>query len=136
MSTNTTPRLRQVFYVSRSLAAPGEVEHILQSARRQNGRRGVTGSLLFTGGHFAQWLEGPADALSDTMATITADIRHDNMKRLIESDIAQRRFSGWDMAFAEAPGVDDLIQELLALSEVPRERAERVLGLMFKPPAT
>jgi hypothetical protein len=133
MSTSTAPDLHQVFYISRSNAAPGEVEQIVQGARRQNARCGVTGSLLFTGGHFAQLLEGSADALERTMAIITADTRHDGVKRLVDAGITQRRFAGWDMAFAEAPGVDDLIQQLLALPAVPPERAERVLGLLFSP---
>ena len=132
MTTFDPTRLTQVFYVSRSLAEPAEVEAILQVARHQNRRRGVTGSLLFTGGHFAQVLEGTASALADTMAVITADRRHEGVKCLIEGDLAQRRFEGWSMAFAEAPGADDLVEQLLTLPEVPTERAERLLGLMFK----
>jgi hypothetical protein len=135
MSNLNPPRLRQVFYISRSLATPGEVDRILHGARRQNSLLGVTGSLLYTGGHFAQLVEGSATALAETMAIITADRRHDSVKRLIEGDITQRRFEGWDMAFAEAPGADDLIQDLLAKPEVPLARAERVLSKMFKPQA-
>lgn len=136
MNTFDPPRLAQVFYVSRSRATPAQVENILQGARRQNLQRGVTGSLLFTGGHFAQVLEGTAPALAETMAVITADRRHEGLKRLIEGDLAQRRFEGWSMAFAEAPGADDLIEQLLTLPGVPTERAERLLGLMFKTPAS
>ena len=132
MSTFDPPRLAQVFYISRSLATPAEVETILQGARRQNRQRGVTGSLLFTGGHFAQVLEGTTSALAETMAVITADRRHSSLKRLVEGDLAQRRFEGWSMAFTEAPGADDLVEQLLTLPEVPTERAERLLGLMFK----
>ena len=124
--------LGQVFYISRSLATPMEVEQILEGARHQNRRRGVTGSLLFTGGHFAQLLEGPAPALAETMTIIGADRRHEAVRRLIEVKIVERRFEGWSMAFAAAPGADDLIEQLLATPEVPTARAERLLELMLK----
>ncbi|MGY4829898.1 BLUF domain-containing protein [Sphaerotilaceae bacterium SBD11-9] len=136
MHTFDPPRLAQVFYISRSLATPAEVESILEGARRQNRQRGVTGSLLFTGAHFAQVLEGTAPALADTMAVITADRRHEGVKCLIEGELAQRRFEAWSMAFAEAPGADDLVEHLLSLPQVPAERAERLLDLMFKTPTS
>ena len=124
-------RLHQLFYLSRSCAAPHEVEQILAVARQQNQLRQVTGALLFTGGHFAQLLEGPAPALADTMAAIDADPRHDNVTRLIEGHIAQRRFADWSMAFVEAPGADDLIEQLLAERTLAPERSERLLQMMF-----
>ncbi len=128
------PAERQLFYVSRSLAAPEQVEQILASSREHNQRRGVTGVLLFTGGHFAQLLEGSAEALAAAMAAIEADPRHEAVTRLIDREISQRRFAGWTMAFVEAAGADDLIQQLLATPEISSERAERLLSLMFKSP--
>ncbi len=121
-----------MFYISRSRATPVEVQRILANARHRNGLRQVTGALLFTGGHFAQVLEGSPQALVEIMAAIEADPRHEAMTRLIEGDITQRRFDAWTMAFVEALGVDDLIHQLLAAPEVPAERAERVLRLMFE----
>ncbi|HEY0817208.1 MAG TPA: BLUF domain-containing protein [Rhizobacter sp.] len=125
--------LRQTFYVSRSIATPTQVEDILARARAQNATRQVTGALLFTGGHFAQVLEGPAPALADTMSAIAADGRHEALKILLDEALPTRRFGAWSMAYAEAPGADDLIAELIATGDVPAERAERLLGLMFKP---
>lgn len=129
----TPTSLHQVFYISRSRSAPQEVEQILAVSRQQNQLRQVTGALLFTGGHFAQLLEGSVQALADTMAAIDADPRHDTVTRLIEGAIAQRRFESWSMAFIEAPGADDLIHQLLAERAVAPERCERVLQLMFAP---
>jgi hypothetical protein len=124
--------LRQTFYVSRSVATPTKVEDILARARAMNATRQVTGSLLFTGGHFAQVLEGPAPALAETMEAIAADGRHEGLKILLDGTLSARRFGAWSMAYAEAAGADDLIAELLAGGDVPAERAERLLGLMFK----
>lgn len=125
--------LHQVFYISRSRAAPQEVEQIVAASRHHNPLRQVTGALLFTGGHFAQLLEGPAQALADTMAAINADPRHDTVARLIKGAIPQRRFEAWSMAFAEAPGADDLIEQLLTERPLAPARCERVLQLMFAP---
>ena len=125
---------RYLFYISRSLATPEQVEQILTLSRDRNQQRGLTGVLLFTGGHFAQFLEGSAPVLAATMATIEADPRHEAVTRLIESDITQRRFADWTMGFLESTGADDLIQQLLAMPEVPAERAGRILKLMFESP--
>lgn len=134
MTTHAPPTdLCQLFYISRSLSTPLDVEAILASSRRQNLRRGVTGILLFSGGHFAQLLEGSAQALRETMAAIDADPRHEAVTRLMEGPLAQRRFANWSMAFFEAPGADDLIQQLLAGPPVSPERAQRVVERMLAP---
>lgn len=127
------PDLHHVFYISRSLSAPDAVEHILHSSRRHNTERQVTGALLFTGGHFAQLIEGSAQALADTMAAIDADPRHEAVRRLVECATPQRLYAGWSMAFIESPGTDELIAQLLATPEIPAERAQRLLQLMFAP---
>lgn len=134
MPSPELPRERHLFYISRSLATPEQTEQILAHARDSNRRRGVTGALLFTGGHFAQVLEGSAEALAATIAAIEADSRHEAVTRLIEGDITQRRFADWTMALIEAAGADDLIQQLLAAPEIPAERAARILKLMFESP--
>lgn len=133
-SLELLPRERHLFYISRSLATPEQVEQIVARSRDRNRLRGVTGALLFTGGHFAQLLEGSAEALTATMAAIEADARHEAVTRLIEGEIKQRRFAGWTMALVEAPGADDLIQQLLAAPDIPAERADRILKLMFESP--
>lgn len=132
MSAPTTAALHQVFYISRSLATPQEVDRILERARHHNSLRGVTGALLFTGGHFAQLLEGSREALADTMAEIKADARHEAVTLLIDGEASSRRFEAWTMAYLEAPGADDLIEQLLAAGAVPAERAERLLRLMLE----
>ncbi len=134
--TAHSPPLCQLFYISRSCATPAEVEQILSSARHHNQRRQVTGALLYTGGHFAQLLEGVPQALAETIAAIEADPRHEAVTRLIQGGLTQRRFAGWTMAFIDAPGADDLIQQLLATPVITAERAERLLQLMFAPAAT
>lgn len=132
MDTLDTSPLRQIFYISRSRADALQLEHLLACARRQNRQRQITGALLYTGGHFAQLIEGPAVPLAETMAIIAADRRHDAVTRLIDDEITQRRFGDWSMAFLEAPGADELIAQLLQTPQIPRSRAERLLALMFE----
>lgn len=132
MDTPDTLPLRQIFYISRSRADAMAVEHLLARARQQNQRRGITGALMFTGGHFAQLIEGPAQPLADTMALIKADARHDTVTRLIDDAITQRRFGDWSMALLQAPGADELIAQLLRTPQIPRPRAERLLDLMLQ----
>lgn len=132
MSSPSPSQLRQVFYISHSLADAGVVENIVARARQLNRQRGITGALLFTGGHFAQWIEGPPQALADTMARIEADPRHNAITHLLDTEIHERRFSDWTMAFLPAPGADDLIEQMLRTPALPPARAERLLRLMVE----
>lgn len=127
------PDLYQIFYVSRSRATPQQVEEILQSARALNACRQVTGSLLYTGGHFAQLIEGPAKTLAETMVAITADSRHDAVRTLVKGRLQARRYGDTSMAYSEAPGADELIANLIGTRRVNTPRAHRVLQLMFPP---
>lgn len=131
MPNPASTNLQQLFYISRSLARPDELDALLQRARQLNERRGVTGVLLFTGGHFAQLLEGPAAALAETMAAIRRDRRHEAIHELLGEPIAQRRCGDWSMAFVSTPGADDLIQHLLTGPLMGPERAQRLLQLML-----
>ena len=127
------PDLYQIFYVSRSLASPEQVHDIVANARTLNARRQLTGSLLYTGGHFAQLIEGPAATLAETMVAITADHRHDSVRTLVKGQLTERRYGEAHMAYAEAPGANELIANLLGTRRVNTRRAQRVLDLMFQP---
>jgi hypothetical protein len=127
------PDLYQIFYVSRALASRLQVEDILQHARALNAHRQVTGSLLYTGGHFAQVIEGPAATLAETMVAIAADGRHDGVRTLVKGRLAERRHGDTSLAYTEAPGANELIANLMGTRRVNTPRAQRVLALMFQP---
>jgi hypothetical protein len=120
-----------IFYLSRSLASPTDVEAIVAGARRANARRGVTGALMYTGAHFAQVIEGEAADLAATMAEIERDPRHDTLVRLMDGPVVERRFGAWRMAFIDAPGADDLLARLLAEPAAAAARAEHLLQLLL-----
>ena len=66
-------------YVSTSLLgsdADAEIVGIRHAAERRNPELGLTGVLIFSGHHFAQFLEGPHDGLDVMKTSIFGDARH------------------------------------------------------------
>jgi hypothetical protein len=107
------PALYSYSYCSRAASGvdSAEVGRILATARHYNPRSGITGLLVFGGGLFFQWLEGPRDSVTGLVARLAADHRHDTIVALDESEeVRERLFPEWDM---ELVGADD-IREVLA----------------------
>lgn len=125
--------LHRIFYVSRCQTDFRGVDAIVQTARRANAMSQVTGTLLYTGGHFAQWLEGEAQVIDALVARISGDVRHGNMALLSREAIVMRRFGQWTMGFEERIGADDLLAELIHESGIPPERAGRLLDQLAEP---
>ena len=75
-----------------------EVQRIRASAVRHNEPAGVATALLYQSGWFAQWKEGPGQALLNIMDRVEADPRHRNM-RIIHSSRGPRLLAGpWSTA--------------------------------------
>lgn len=72
--------MASLLYVTRSVIAPDDtataVRAIVAVAQSRNADLNVTGALLFTGSHFAQILEGKAEAIGLLLASIRRDPRH------------------------------------------------------------
>lgn len=83
------------------------IEEILSSARRNNGRNGVTGALLFSDGCFAQVLEGAREDIEAIFETIQCDPRHSDVTIMHLHPVEQRGFGAWSMAFAGIDGVSN-----------------------------
>ena len=73
---------------------------ILNWSRGYNAAMGVSGTLVFTGAHFAQILEGEAAALRQLFANIRVDSRHLDVVVLKEWSIDERLFQDWALAYA------------------------------------
>lgn len=86
-----------------SHASPGldenAVDQIVQSARTNNARLGITGVLLFERGHFLQVLEGGKEEIHALFQKIRSDNRHSDVRLLIEDDLEDRQFGSWSMAW-------------------------------------
>lgn len=124
-----TMPLLQIIYMS-SLVDNDEthIPSILESARRNNAKNGITGMLLYANGTFMQVLEGVPEAVQATFAAIQQDVRHFNMFTLDELRVHQRQFASWTMGFHRVMGSDLEIQPALgAVFEIkPHELARRV----------
>lgn len=95
--------MKSLLYVSRSHLAPGEtqseVNKIVATARSRNEPAGITGALIFTQTHFAQYLEGPADAVDALMEKLRQDPRHTDVQIVRTLQRTRRHFSDWSMAY-------------------------------------
>lgn len=95
--------MKSLLYVSRSHLGPDEarveVESIVATARRRNGPAAITGALVFTHTHFAQYLEGPEAALNELMARLKEDPRHEDIRTVSTPPFGRRHFSSWSMAY-------------------------------------
>ena len=101
-----------ILYRSLASRSLGELELRALGVRaaQRNARRGIS-SLLVHGQHeytatpgaFAQWMEGPEDAVRDLLASISEDARHHGIEVIAEGqtdELAERSgplVSGWDL---------------------------------------
>ena len=73
---------------------------IYLEARPRNRALHITGYLHREAGYFAQYIEGPEDAVMRLRWAIRKDWRHTDIRELYNGDTESRRFPGWDMAFS------------------------------------
>jgi len=128
------PRLLfQTTYCSRAAADVDDaaVERILAAAHERNPRLGITGLLVFGGGIFFQWLEGPRDAVAGLMDMIRGDGRHDSVVTLSETEeVRERLFPHWDMELVSADDIRDVLVDAHEGAADPRSAA--TLSLMLE----
>lgn len=97
--------LFRIIYCSRNIldraTSAASLTEILQVSRRNNGRQGVTGALLYNDGIFAQTLEGSFDAVQDVFERIQGDVRHGDVVVLEAAPVSHRIFGQWEMAYAQ-----------------------------------
>lgn len=100
--------LHHVLYVSTAgeLMTPPELARMLQAARQRNLGAGITGLLLYRGGNFLQFFEGPAEAVRALHERIKRDPRHYGVITIHEGAFEDRRFESWSMGFDDLTGID------------------------------
>ncbi len=111
-----TGLIYNLVYCSR--AAPeiddAAVDRIIESSRRANPARGITGLLVFGGGVFFQWLEGPHDSIIELMQRLQADPRHQSIVVLSESEEQRERlFPDWDMERVSSSDIGEVLRDAL-----------------------
>lgn len=113
----------------------GELAQLLQAARVNNARLGLTGMLLFAEGSFFQVLEGEAEVVDALFAKIERDPRHALVTQIIREPIPRRFFEAWSMGFsslsrdelAGLSGVNDFFGSAASVA-VDSGRAHKLLA--------
>lgn len=111
------PLMYNLVYCSRAAADVDDtaVSQIIAAARRHNPRRGITGMLVFGGGIFFQWLEGPRASIAELMEELRADARHDAIVLLSEDEESRERlFPDWDMELVDPSDIRNVLLDALA----------------------
>jgi hypothetical protein len=124
------PLLYSLVYCSRAAAGvdDAEVARIIASARSHNPRKEITGMLVFGGGLFFQWLEGPRKSIAELMERLRRDARHDTIVLLSEDEEPRERlFPQWDMELVEPADIRDVLLD--ALETVENETSAAALRL-------
>lgn len=112
-----------------------ELTQLLQVARENNAKLGLTGMLLYAEGSFFQVLEGPVDVVEALYAKIELDPRHEQVTMVIKEPIPKRQFDAWTMGFykisrkelAGLAGVNDFFGRNGTLFTVNAGRANKLL---------
>lgn len=81
-----------------------ELLALLDYARKSNAESGITGLLLFQGGHFLQVLEGELKAVRELFKQISQDKRHTDIALLFEELVSQPQYPDWSMGFQALDG--------------------------------
>ncbi len=93
-----------------------EMRRIRDHAVRNNEPHGLRVALLHMGGHFVEWIEGPAQAIDDLMGRVTRDWRHRSVKVIHRSTGQSRLKRPWIGAIVQATeGSGDFDARLNAL---------------------
>ncbi len=124
------PLLYNLVYCSRATSGVDDaaVSQIIASARRHNPRRGITGMLVFGGGIFFQWLEGPRGGIAELMAQLRSDTRHEAIVLLSEDEEPRERlFPDWDMELVDPSDIRNVLID--ALDTARSENAAATLRL-------
>ncbi len=110
------PMIYNLVYCSRAAVGVDDavVAEIIASARRNNPARGITGMLVFGGGIFFQWLEGPQASVAELMEQLRTDTRHESIVLLSEdSEARERVFPDWDMELVEPTDIREVLLDAL-----------------------
>ena len=113
-----------------------ELAELLEAARDNNAKLGLTGMLLHAEGSFFQVLEGQADVVDALYAKIERDQRHGQVTLIIREPIPKRHFDAWTMGFykvsreefAGMSGVNDFFGKDRAVVSVDAGRAKKLLA--------
>ena len=103
-------RLLYVSHLAKD-CGPDDLAKILEVSRKNNQKTGVTGALCYSANGFLQCIEGPPEAVNDLYRHIARDDRHVDVTLLDYSDVNDRAFGKWSMAYIREDEIDGSILE-------------------------
>lgn len=107
------------------------VDRIIETSRRNNPARGITGLLVFGSGIFFQWLEGPRESVVGLMERIEKDPRHHGVVVLdSDEEVRERVFADWDMELVDPDDVRNVLVD--ALNDAKHPTSARTLRDMLE----
>ncbi|WP_277924685.1 BLUF domain-containing protein [Sphingomonas sp. BAUL-RG-20F-R05-02] len=108
--------MRRLIYISLVTASlcDDHMETLVSTSSLRNHESGITGMLWFNGIHFAQVLEGDAEAVDAVMRRIVKDQRHTNIQIITDVTDDRRIFGTWGMTLAN-DGPERLAMSMLLL---------------------
>lgn len=88
-------------YVSRynTSNANIEVARILEQARRNNERNGITGVLVINEDYFLQSIEGARPVINELLRELVKDSRHFSLQIIECREVEERRWNKWSMKY-------------------------------------
>ncbi len=113
-----------------------DIISLLEVARKNNAKLGVTGMLLYDNGSFFQILEGQPQVVDSIYEKIEKDKRHNQVKKIICEEIEKRDFAEWTMGHAgltraellKIEGFNDFFQGQKNLIDLDEGRAKTLLN--------
>ena len=95
-----------------------EIANIRSIAEARNPELGLTGILLFSGRHFAQFLEGAEANLHIMKASICSDDRHTGLVTLPTDPVEKRRYGRWALAYSGwATHIDGVLTDAVSKND-------------------
>jgi hypothetical protein len=95
-----------------------DVDTIIATSRRRNPVLGITGILVFGGGVFFQWIEGPKAEVMGLASRIEADPRHEMMTILsTDEEVRERIFPTWDMELVGAENIQEVLLDAIETAQ-------------------
>lgn len=102
-----------------------EIQKILESCKRNNPKRKVTGVLVHSNKRFLQYMEGEKKDLLELYELIKLDSRHGGVNQRNFEPIEARVFPSWEMGYKDAEGALDFHS---AVSEEDRTHFQRIIN--------
>lgn len=115
---------------SRALRA-GDLEHLIERARRRNREFGISGLLLFVDDRFMQYLEGPLPHLDMVYRChVRPHPMHQDVLELLREEITERQFATWSLAFDTPDEYRWTRRELNPMLQAPPRQADIIAGML------